>query len=191
MIARAHSLPSLEWAIPQSAILPTSVQKSPAPELNRSKLMNLRMETVGMESATPVFELVLTLLRELGEEADDLGHFDEARVRAAWQKASDRVHILLARTEGNQIVGIATTTESFAIYANGLYGIINEMYVSPDYRSRGVGKDLIDGIKRLARTRGWSRIDVVCPESDRWVRTRRFYEREGFTFAGPKLKFMV
>jgi GNAT superfamily N-acetyltransferase len=60
----------------------------------------------------------------------------------------------------------------------------------PSHRSVGVGRLLLDAVKAYGRERGWSRIDVTAPESPRWDRTRRFYEREGFTFTGPKLKFV-
>ena len=46
-------------------------------------------------------------------------------------------------------------------------------------------------MKGLARESRWVRVDVTAPESPRWERTRRFYEREGFTFTGPKLKYLV
>lgn len=83
-----------------------------------------------------------------------------------------------------------TATEAFAIYANGPYGIIDEMYVFPTCRSQGVGGALLDAVKDLAERKGWHRIDVTAPESPSFARTRSFYEREGFTFAGPKLKFI-
>lgn len=151
--------------------------------------MNVRIEKVGLEASDLACDMVLTLLRELGEEAEDLGVLEASRVRIAWQRAQDRIHIFFARDENADIVGIAAAAEPFAIFANGEYGIINEMHVLSAHRSRGVGKRLLDEIKRLAQAKGWSRIDVVAPESKRWVRTSRFYEREGFTFAGANLKF--
>ncbi|HZY98599.1 MAG TPA: GNAT family N-acetyltransferase [Candidatus Baltobacteraceae bacterium] len=75
-----------------------------------------------------------------------------------------------------------------AIYANGPYGIIPEMYVVPSGRSTGVGRRLIERAVEIGRERGWSRIDVTAPESPAWERTVRFYESCGFRFAGPKLK---
>ncbi|HEV8702170.1 MAG TPA: GNAT family N-acetyltransferase [Candidatus Polarisedimenticolia bacterium] len=81
--------------------------------------------------------------------------------------------------------------ESFAIYANGTYGVINEMYVAPPFRSQGVGGRLIAAVKDLAARRGWGRIDVTAPESPAWDRTRRFHESQGFVFTGPKLKFVL
>jgi hypothetical protein len=32
---------------------------------------------------------------------------------------------------------------------------------------------------------------VTAPESARWSRSQGFYEREGFRFTGPKLKFLL
>jgi GNAT superfamily N-acetyltransferase len=153
--------------------------------------MPIRIERVGIESAAMVFRTVMTLLRELGAEAEDVGELDEPRLRAAWSAASDRFHVFVARGESGELAGLATLSETFAIYANGNYGVIDEMYVAPAFRSQGVGKRLIDAVKGFGREKGWSRIDVTAPEGQGWERTRRFYEREGFSFAGPKLKLPI
>lgn len=153
--------------------------------------MGVRISTLKIADAEVVFGFVLRLLRELGEESDDLGALNEANVLRAWRETGDRFHVLAARDEGNEIVGLLTLNEAFAIYANGRYAVIDEMYVVPGHRSNGVGKKLIDAVKELGRVRGWTRIEVTAPESQRWVRTRHFYEREGFSFTGPKLKFLL
>lgn len=146
---------------------------------------------VGMEAADAVFELVLGLLRELGEEAGDLGAFERDRVLAAWREREGGYRVFLARDEEGKAVGLLTHTVSFAIHANGPYGVIDEMWVAPTWRSRGLGRDLLNAAKALGRELRWSRIDVTAPESARWERTRAFYEREGFSFTGPKLKFQL
>ena len=93
--------------------------------------------------------------------------------------------------QGQTVVGVITISEAFAIYANGHYGVINEMFVLPEYRSRGVGALLLEAAKDLGRRRGWRRIDVTAPESERWHRTRHFYESQGFRYTGPKLKYVL
>ncbi len=153
--------------------------------------MNITIREAGVEEAELVFEWVLRLLRELGDEADDLGTLDRARVTRAWRDAGPRAVTLVARTDEGEIAGISTVVESFAIYANGTYGVIHEMYVAPAYRSQGVGARLIAAVKEMAARRGWSRIDVTAPESPAWDRTRRFYEKQGFVYSGPKLKFVL
>ena len=150
--------------------------------------MSIIVERLGIDKADIVLEMVLALLKELGEEGDDLGPLDRARVLAGWEKKGEAFQALVAREAGGAPVGIATVVESFAIYANGTHGVINEMYVVPSHRSAGVGRLLIRAAREMGRERGWKRIEVTAPESPRWARTRAFYEREGFTFAGPKLK---
>jgi GNAT superfamily N-acetyltransferase len=142
------------------------------------------------EDSSTVFDWVVRLLKELGE-GDELGALAEKEVLQAWKKSLDRFHVFVAKNDTGEILGILTLAESFAIYANGNYGIINEMYVSPQYRSLGIGAMLVDASKEFGRQRGWARIDVTAPESERWERTRRFYEKEGFAFTGPKLKFLL
>lgn len=151
--------------------------------------MPIRIERVGLEGAGTVFEAVTALLRELGDEAEDVGTLDEERLRRQWAAAADRFQVFVARDESGGVAALATLSESFAIYANGNYGVIDEMYVAPAFRSQGLGKRLVDAIKAVGREKGWSRIDVTAPEGEGWDRTRRFYEREGFSFTGPKLKF--
>jgi GNAT superfamily N-acetyltransferase len=81
--------------------------------------------------------------------------------------------------------------ETFALYAGGSYGVIDEMYVDPAHRAGGVGRLLIDAVKDLARRKGWVRVDVTAPPGERWRRTVRFYEKQGFVFTGPKLRFKL
>lgn len=153
--------------------------------------MTVTIEHLTIEHAPQILEWVQQLLIELGEEHEDLGELDSAHICRTWEANRDHIHTLIARSDDTTILGIATVVESFAIYANGHYGIINEMYVIPDHRSLGIGHLLIDAVKALGQQHNWTRIDVTAPESQRWNRTRQFYEREGFVFTGPKLKYRL
>jgi GNAT superfamily N-acetyltransferase len=132
-----------------------------------------------------------TLLRELGHEAEESAAIDVARVTADWRAAGDRARVFGARGADGRLAGVLTLFESFAIYAAGAYGIISELYVAPAHRSSGVGRALVEAAVAHGRARGWLRIDVTAPEDPRFERTRRFYEREGFVFTGPKLKRLL
>jgi len=153
--------------------------------------MEIRIERLTVQDALTVFDWVLRLLQELGSEGDDLGSLDEKKVLQGWREAGERFQVFAAKTSSGQIVGVMTVVETFAIYANGNYGIINEMYTTPEFRSAGVGAMLVDAAKEYGRKRGWERIDVTAPESQGWERTRHFYESQGFAFTGPKLKFVL
>jgi GNAT superfamily N-acetyltransferase len=153
--------------------------------------MNIRIVKLSVDEANVVFEEVLKLLVELGEEGDELGELSHEKVLKEWQNSTDRFKVFAAKNPEEKIVGILTLAETFAIYANGNYGIINEMYTDPAYRSAGIGAMLVQSAIEYGRKKGWTRIDVTAPESERWERTRRFYEKQGFIFTGPKLKFLL
>jgi GNAT superfamily N-acetyltransferase len=148
----------------------------------------MRIDRLSIDEAPAVLAAVDALLKELGEEGDEAGVTDVDRVLAGWRAAGDRFQAFMARTADGGAAGLLTLFESFAIYAGGAYGVINEMYVAPAHRSAGVGAALIDAAAAWGRGRGWARLDVTAPESQRWLRTRRFYESRGFRFTGPKLK---
>lgn len=149
-----------------------------------------RVVPVDARNAVAVISLVAQLLYELGEEGDEAGTLDTAALAFVWREEADRHHVFLAY-EGDKAIGVVTVSETFAFYANGRYGVINEMFVVPGHRSAGVGKLLVDAVKELGWSKGWRRVDVTAPEAARWSRTRAFYEKQGFTFAGPKSKFLL
>jgi GNAT superfamily N-acetyltransferase len=158
-----------------------------------TRLRDVRIDTAGPDEAAIVCRLVDRLLAELGEEGEETGALDVKHLRAGWSALAPGAHLaLLARLgSGREAIGVATLGEGFALYAGGLYGILNELYVAPEHRSSRVGAALLDAVKETARARGWRRVEVTAPEAVRWERTRRFYEREGFRFTGPKLKWIV
>jgi GNAT superfamily N-acetyltransferase/mannose-6-phosphate isomerase-like protein (cupin superfamily) len=170
--ARAARIAAATGAAPDAATLPPG----------------LRIDRLSIAEASAVLAAVNALLMELGEEGDEAGVTDVEAVLAAWRAAGDRFQAFAAREPDGAVAGLLTLFESFAIYAGGAYGVINEMYVAPGRRSAGVGAALIEAAAAYGRGRGWSRLDVTAPESPRWLRTRRFYESRGFRFTGPKLK---
>ena len=93
--------------------------------------------------------------------------------------------------ESGRTAAFFTLAESFAFFAHGTYGILNELWVNPEVRSQGVGKEVIDFIVRFAAARGWGRVDVSAPPNAEWDRTFAFYQKRGFTFTGRKLKLLV
>jgi GNAT superfamily N-acetyltransferase len=153
--------------------------------------VNIRIVKLSLGEADDVFAEVLKLLAELGEEEDELGELSREKVLKEWQIAGDRFQVFAAKNSDENIVGILTLSETFAIYANGNYGIINEMYTDPSCRSAGVGAELIQAAVEYGKQKGWLRIDVTAPESERWARAKHFYEKQGFVFTGPKLKFLL
>jgi len=151
----------------------------------------IKIKKATYDDAKIVFEQVMLLLRELCDNPDKYEEPDYDRVCRAWKKNDDCFNAFLAYDDTDQPVGVITLVECFAIYAAGSCGIINELYVAPEYRSRGVGKMLLDEVKKIGPEKGWQRIAVTAPAGEKWRRTVAFYEREGFQPAGPSLRIFI
>ena len=135
-------------------------------------------------------ESVAFLLAALYEETEHTPDAWDIATVFADIDTDDRHSTLLALDGDDDIVGILTLVESIALYAGGMIGVINELYVVPEYRSEGVGKMLLTQAKELAENKGWRRLEVTTP-GDNYPKTLRFYEREGFFRIGPRYKWMV
>lgn len=152
----------------------------------------MKIISVGPDHRELVESFVLALLNELGDEARDLGALNPD-VLNQWEQHAERMRVLVAFRDDDcsEPIGMLTLTDGFAIYANGSYGIIPEMYVVPAARGERVGAALLERAAPIGRELGWSRIEVTAPESQRWERTVRFYEENGFSYSGPKLKLFL
>ncbi len=150
----------------------------------------LNIVRLTIEQYDIIYDTVQLLLDELRDEPVDSGESYKEKILSDWKRNPDR-HAVFAAYDGKNLAGIITLSENFAIYANGNYGIINELYVSPKYRSVGAGKLLIDRAREFGRERKWLRIDVTAPLGEKWERTVAFYLREGFVHTGPKLKIYL
>jgi len=145
-----------------------------------------------MQSDLPeVLRLVERLLAELADETDEFAGLDRERTLSDLERerqANSFVALLARNDGGGAAIGVLTLTETFAIYAGGRYGVIDELYVEPAHRSAGIGRLLLEEAVAVARERGWRRLDVTAPPGPAWSRTVAFYERNGFVFTGPKLR---
>lgn len=104
----------------------------------------------------------------------------------------EKYFVFIARAANGGAVGFIALYESYALYAEGAFGTIPELYVRPDYRKRRVGYQLLSAAKSLAHFRGWKRLEVTTPPLPEFDRTLAFYEREGFAISGGrKLKISI
>lgn len=136
-----------------------------------------------------VIELLTALYIELGEEADCVHFLTPECVKEIMD--SNTTEAYLIKDGNNTTLGIITLAESNAFFAGGRYGLLDEMYVKPRFRSLNIGSLIMDKIKNIAIERKWSRIDVTGPIDEKWSRTLAFYKKCGFEFTGPKLKLII
>ena len=149
--------------------------------------MGLKIVRAGAAERETVLGLVEKLLRELEDESEEFAGLDRAKILRDLADAGERFTAFLA-IEGTEPVGVLTLTETFAIYAGGRFGVIDELYVESGHRGEGVGRRLVEAALELGSERGWVRVDVTAPSGPRWERTVKFYEEQGFVFTGPKLR---
>lgn len=131
-----------------------------------------------------VLELLEELLLELADEGHELPGIDRDKLQADIRRNLDsetgshgapgRLIAILAKEDHGVAVGILMLTQCFALYAGGEYGVIDEMYVRPEYRGQGIERQLLDEAVAVAQRRGWVRLDVTGPEAGRGERTARF-----------------
>ena len=88
-------------------------------------------------------------------------------------------------------IGLITISESFAVYNGGDFGVITELYVDKNNRSKGLGELLLKSAYKFAKTMGWKKIEVGAPDTEEWPRTLEFYNRNGFKTKGTKLRIEI
>lgn len=65
-----------------------------------------------------------------------------------------------------------------SVWSDGPIAFLDELYVVPELRGRGLGKAMMEAFLALARERGAAGAEVVTGEGD--VEARGLYERFGF-----------
>jgi GNAT superfamily N-acetyltransferase len=137
--------------------------------------------------AAAVGRLVNQLLCELAPDHYGPENATGCEATALSLLGSDRIWAFLA-WDGENPVGVLTLHQCHAIYAQGAFGEISELYVEPDYRSHQVGDLLVKAAVEFSRAQGWDCLEVGAPDLPRWQRSVDFYKRQGFTEIGPRLE---
>lgn len=133
---------------------------------------------------------VESLLAELGGRSPARPEL-EAETRALLEDREDG-SVLIAEADG-KIVGVLSASWQRAIHVPGVYATIQDLWVNEDWRSRGVGAELVEAIASQARTRGVSRLEVGLPRETfaAIASTESFYRRNGFEPLGPRMRRLL
>jgi GNAT superfamily N-acetyltransferase len=137
------------------------------------------------EVAFMVGELLAEIMNAIGVKAFN---FDLGETTSRLQDFIDRekYFVFVVRSESGLPAGFIALYESYALYAEGAFGTIPELYVRPEYRTNGLGLRLVSEAKSFGATRGWTRLEVTTPPLPQFDRTLAFYEREGFAITGGR-----
>jgi GNAT superfamily N-acetyltransferase len=139
--------------------------------------------------APAVAAAIAELLVELSGSGPPPAELEEA----ARELAEDREEgaLLVAEAGGEDgIVGVLAASWQHAIHVPGRYGTIQDLWVHPEWRSRAIGRDLVDAFVDVARREGAARIEVGLPREsfERIGATEAFYRANGFEHLGPRMR---
>ncbi len=149
----------------------------------------LAIQRATLDDAAEIAVMVGELLTEIIATINDqVFNFEITETTSRLEKvlALEKYIVFVAREASYKTAGFIALCESYALYAEGDFGTITEMFVRPQYRSNGVGLRLVSQAKAFGASRGWSRLEVTTPPLPQFVRTLVFYEREGFSITGGK-----
>ena len=99
---------------------------------------------------------------------------------------SKELYFVFIAKDKDKYLGFISMYESYALYAEGAYGTIPELYVREEYRSLDIGKLLLKEAKEFAKLKGWKRLEVTTPPLPEFDRTLSFYENNEFEISGGR-----
>jgi GNAT superfamily N-acetyltransferase len=100
-----------------------------------------------------------------------------------------RLHRLLAGGDvvallaGEPAVAVALLTLRPNVWYDGPVALLDELYVAPEQRGRGLGSALLERAEAVTLERGGELLEINVDGDD--VDARRFYERHGYTTTEP------
>ena len=150
--------------------------------------MSVRTAQAG--DAAAVARAVEALLEELGGRRPERAAL-ESEVAALL--GGDGVGELLVAEEDGAIVGVLAASWQRAIHVPGPYATIQDLWVDPAWRSRGIGAELVAALAARARERGVARLEVGLPREDfaALEQTESFYRGAGFEHLGPRMRLLL
>ncbi|MEM1003265.1 MAG: GNAT family N-acetyltransferase, partial [Bacteroidota bacterium] len=114
----------------------------------------------------------------------------ESIKRAFELNIDDPNSIYLIAEINNKSVGYLSCHSQFLLHHGGQkIAEIQEMYVNPENRKMGIGKKMINELKRIAYQKGIEQLEVTS--NNKRNKTHRFYEREKFVQSHKKFTWKV
>lgn len=126
-------------------------------------------------------EVVAALLDAFNRE------FDTASPGAAVLTERLREHLagsaMFAVLDGDPPIAIALVSVRPNVWYDGPAALLDELYVVPAQRNRGIGTDLLAAVEAEVQCRGCGILEINVDGQD--VDAQRFYARHGYTATEP------
>jgi len=149
-----------------------------------------RVRPATSKDAAGVASAVSALLVELANESPPLVEME--RTAHALIEDPDAGIVLLAECDG-AIVGVIVASLQTAIHVPGRYALIQDLWVDPAWRSRAIGRSLMDALCEIAADRGLARLEVGLPKEGfpQLLATTSFYLTNDFAPLGPRMRRLL
>lgn len=138
------------------------------------------------EIARMVKALTDEIIEMIGEQHFDVDAQMSAVLAREWIEGDKYVAYVALDAASDAAIGVATLCESRSLYAQGIFGIIQEFYVATQWRSREVGAHLVEACVAHGRAAGWKRLELATPPLPEFARTVSFYKDNGFEPTGGR-----
>ncbi len=138
------------------------------------------VETIVLDAGDDGVIASAQLLHDFNVEYDEPSPSPtDLAVRLAALIEQGQVVVLLGRAPGAGVpVGVAVLRLTPSLWSTGQEAYLAELYVVPDRRGQGYGRELITEALRVAQERGADYAFLITSEDD--VSAQRLYEAAGF-----------
>jgi ribosomal protein S18 acetylase RimI-like enzyme len=133
----------------------------------------IQVRQAGVEDAADIARLLHDFNVEFSEPTPEVGELARTIARLLGE---EEITVLLA---GDGPDGLSLFRFRPGIWSAGSECYLQELYVLPDLRGRGIGRALLEATIATARERGADGIDLNTGETD--TAARALYESMGFT----------
>jgi GNAT superfamily N-acetyltransferase len=150
--------------------------------------MKIDFKIAALDDSECIGSLVLDLTNEISTLTQS-PHFDidlKDTIERCYALIRDGHYVAIIGKHGNTTIAVVTMTETYALYAGGKMGVIQEFYVSPEYRAAGVGSQLIKQVQNYAKQNSWSCFELCTPPLPAFERTLHFYQKNGLSPVGGR-----
>jgi len=150
--------------------------------------MNINFREATLKDSALIASMVMKLTNEISDLTNGQ-HFDidlDGTTQRCHELIRDGHYCAIIGECENMPISLVTLTETYALYAGGKIGVIQEFYVSPNFRASGIGSILIEQVKKYGKQKAWSSIELCTPPLPEFERTLRFYQNNGLIPVGGR-----
>ena len=150
--------------------------------------MNIKFREATVNDSEVIGSLVVDLTTEICE-LTDTKHFDidlKSTIQRCHELINDGNYAAILGFNESKVVAVVTMSETYALYAGGKIGVIQEFYISPEFRASGLGSVLVGQVKNYGKKHKWSCIELCTPPLPAFERTLNFYQKNGLNPVGGR-----